>query len=106
MKENGEGAGEMAGKKEGKSRGGRGGKAKKEALLSRDGAEGAAPTPRVAGDVDKPKSVARSLPLSTEEGSERFVREWRWVHRRVIRNDRSVARARSANETQPLRLSL
>ena len=34
----------MAGKKEGKSRGGRGGKAKKEALLSRDGAEGAAPT--------------------------------------------------------------
>ena len=52
----------MAGKKEGKSRGGRGGKAKKEALLSRDGAEGAAPTPRVAGDVDKPKSVARSLP--------------------------------------------
>ena len=62
LKENVEGAGEMAGKKEGKSRGGRGGKAKKEALLSRDGAEGAAPTPRVAGDVDKPKSVARSLP--------------------------------------------
>ena len=75
LNENGEGTGEDAGKKEGKSRGGRGGKARKEP--PRDGAEGAAPTPRVSGDgVDKPVS-ARSLPtpLKKEKKEKKEKRE-------------------------------
>ena len=112
--ENGEGTGEDAGKKEGKSRGGRGGKARKEPT-GRDGAEGAAPTPRVTGDgvSDKPVSPLRSLPTplkkekkekreafaSSENGFGGFTEDARAKEERRTDPARASERERDERET-------